>query len=37
VPLHPEDARQLPPPIIEDKPSLGPGMDNLPEGFHWWK
>lgn len=37
VPLHPEDARQLPPPIIEDRPSLGPGMDNLPEGFHWWK
>ncbi len=31
-----EQARQLPPPIIEDK-ALGPGMDNLPEGFHWWK
>lgn len=26
----------LPPPIIEDKP-MGPGMDNLPSGFHWWK
>lgn len=34
-PIHPELARQLPPPVIDDKP-LGPGMDNLPEGFHWW-
>jgi hypothetical protein len=35
-PLHPDQARQLPPPVIDDKP-LGPGMDNLPEGFQWWK
>jgi hypothetical protein len=35
-PLQLEDARQLPPPIIEDK-ALGPGMDNLPQGFRWWK
>jgi len=34
--LAPEEARQLPPPAIEDK-LLGPGMDNLPEGFQWWK
>jgi hypothetical protein len=35
-PTHPEEARQLPPPaLIEDKP-LGPGMDNLPDGFKWW-
>lgn len=33
---YPEAARQLPPPVIEDKPR-GPGMDNLPDGFHWWK
>ncbi|HVU11511.1 MAG TPA: hypothetical protein VHD90_09545 [Phototrophicaceae bacterium] len=36
APTLPEQARQLPPPIIEDR-ALGPGMDNLPEGFHWWK
>jgi len=35
-PTHPEEARQLPPPIIEDHPA-DPGMDNLPDGFHWWK
>jgi hypothetical protein len=34
-PIHPDQARQLPPPVIDDKP-LGPGMDNLPEGFRWW-
>ncbi|MEO8396302.1 MAG: hypothetical protein ABI700_25140, partial [Chloroflexota bacterium] len=34
-PTYPEQARQLPPPIIEDKP-VGPGMDNLPDGFRWW-
>lgn len=34
--LVPEEARQLPPPVIEDK-MLGPGMDNLPDGFQWWK
>ena len=34
--LNLEEARQLPPPAIEDK-MLGPGMDNLPEGFQWWK
>ena len=35
-PTHSEAARQLPPPVIEDRP-LGPGMDNLPDGFHWWR
>lgn len=35
-PTHPEQARQLPPPAIEDKPLLGPGMDDLPDGFRWW-
>lgn len=35
-PSLPEEARQLPPPIIEDK-VLGPGMENLPQGFRWWK
>jgi hypothetical protein len=37
TPTHPQEARQLPPPAIEDRPPLGPGMDNLPDGFHWWK
>ncbi len=36
MPTHPEEARQLPPPAIEDKP-FEPGMDNLPDGFRWWK
>ncbi|MEP7290862.1 MAG: hypothetical protein ABI835_03715 [Chloroflexota bacterium] len=31
-----ESARQLPPPAIEER-ALGPGMDNLPSGFQWWK
>ena len=35
LPRSPEDARQFPPPIINDKPAA-PGMDNLPEGFEWW-
>ena len=35
-PTHPEEARQLPPPAIDDMP-LAPGADNLPEGFRWWK
>ncbi len=35
-PLHPEQARQLPPPIIEDKPRR-PGAENLPKGFDWWE
>ncbi len=35
-PTYPEEARQLPPPLIEDTPRA-PGMENLPEGFHWWR
>lgn len=35
IPSAPEDARQMPPPIVEDAPR-GPGMDNLPAGFRWW-
>ncbi len=37
TPNHPQAARQLPPPSIDDTPQLGPGQDNLPEGFRWWK
>lgn len=37
MPHHPQQARQLPPPSLDDTPALGPGMENLPEGFHWWK
>ncbi len=35
-PTRPDQARQLPPPAIDDKPQA-PGMENLPDGFHWWK
>jgi hypothetical protein len=35
LPTAPEDARQIPPPIVTREPR-GPGMDNLPEGFRWW-
>ncbi len=36
-PTHSEEARQLPPPpIVEDTPR-SPGMENLPDGFHWWR
>ncbi len=35
-PTYPEEARQLPPPAIPDK-ALAPGMENLPDGFKWWK
>lgn len=28
--------RQIPPPILEDLPMTGPGMENLPDGFRWW-
>ncbi len=35
LPRSPEDARQFPPPILDDRP-VAPGMDNLPEGFEWW-
>jgi hypothetical protein len=32
----PSDAPlQIPPPMVEDH-LLGPGMDNLPDGFKWW-
>jgi hypothetical protein len=37
APTQSQDARQLPSPIIEDQPLLGPGMDNLPDGFRWWQ
>jgi hypothetical protein len=30
------EARQTPPPIVEDGPRE-PGMENLPQGFQWWK
>jgi hypothetical protein len=26
-----------PPPMDDEPPALAPGMDNLPEGFNWWK
>ncbi len=35
-PTYPEEARQLPPPLVEDTPRA-PGMENLPNGFHWWR
>jgi cytoskeletal protein CcmA (bactofilin family) len=35
LPIAPQTARQIPPPIVGDNPR-GPGMDNLPEGFRWW-
>lgn len=35
LPDHPEEARRIPPPIIDSSPSP-PGADNLPEGFDWW-
>lgn len=35
-PKRPEEARQLPPPVIDDQPRA-PGTDNLPDGFRWWK
>jgi len=35
-PTHPEEARQLPPPLLAEDKLLGPGMDNLPDGFRWW-
>ncbi len=35
-PTFPEEARQLPPPLVEDTPR-DPGMENLPDGFHWWR
>lgn len=35
LPTHSAAARQIPPPIYETPP-VGPGMDNLPEGFRWW-
>jgi hypothetical protein len=35
-PTHPEEARQLPPPLLVEDKLLGPGMDNLPDGFRWW-
>ncbi|MCC6616969.1 MAG: polymer-forming cytoskeletal protein [Anaerolineae bacterium] len=35
LPSRSEDARHYPPPML-DSGSHGPGMDNLPEGFHWW-
>ena len=35
IPVAPQTARQIPPPIVGDTPR-GPGMDNLPEGFRWW-
>lgn len=28
--------RQIPPPPIAEERPLGPGMQNLPEGFEWW-
>jgi hypothetical protein len=35
--LHPGTNRPIPlPPMIDDK-SSAPGMDNLPNGFQWWK
>jgi len=35
LPSRSEDARHYPPPML-DSGSHRPGMDNLPEGFHWW-
>jgi cytoskeletal protein CcmA (bactofilin family) len=35
LPVAPQNARQIPPPVVGDAPR-GPGMDNLPEGFRWW-
>lgn len=35
LPTDIEEARQLPPPIVEDSPNT-PGTGNLPEGFKWW-
>lgn len=35
-PTRPDEARQLPPPVIDDKPRA-PGMENLPDGFKWWQ
>ncbi|MBE0689247.1 MAG: polymer-forming cytoskeletal protein [Anaerolineae bacterium] len=35
LPSRSEDARHYPPPML-DSGSYGLGMDNLPDGFHWW-
>lgn len=35
LPRRPQEARQFPPPIIDER-NLPRGMDNLPEGFVWW-
>jgi hypothetical protein len=35
IPVAPQTARQIPPPIVGDAPR-GTGMDNLPDGFQWW-
>jgi len=36
-PIHPTTSRPIPPPPMIDEKSSAPGMDNLPDGFHWWK
>jgi hypothetical protein len=35
-PRMPRFTRSLPPPTLDDEPKP-PGMENLPEGFTWWK
>jgi cytoskeletal protein CcmA (bactofilin family) len=35
LPPRAEEARAIPPPILDDVPQP-PGMDNLPPGFKWW-
>jgi hypothetical protein len=35
LPSRSEDARHIPPPIIDDS-DVPPGLDNLPDGFTWW-
>jgi cytoskeletal protein CcmA (bactofilin family) len=36
VPTDSVEARQVPPPMVDDRPSE-PGRENLPEGFKWWQ
>jgi hypothetical protein len=36
LPRQSEEARQFPPPMIDDA-TRPPGMDNLPEGFQFWE
>ncbi len=36
LPSKSQEARYMPPPILDSSLSQQPGMDNLPPGFRWW-